>query len=321
MTGLLAVATAEALLLVLAAPLLGGLARTLRARLEGRRGPGVLQSYRDLGKLLRRAPVISDDASSVSLMAPALVFGAMVTAAALVPIGAGWGALAFAGDAVALLGVLAAGRFVLALAAFDAGGALAAGGSAREVTIGTLLMPTLMLALVSAGLAAGSTGLGPMAAALAQRGFQGAGEAQVLALAAVALAVLADTGRIPFDDPDTRLELAMTQGALWRDLSGRHLGLARWAADVEQLVLLVLIANIFIPGGRVVVPGGDSSTPAALAIALAIVAGKVVVVTVGYGLVERATARLRFFRAPDLLGVAFAAALVGTIFALYGSAA
>lgn len=113
----------------------------------------------------------------------------------------------------------------------------------------------------------------------------------------------------------------MTQGALWRDLSGRHLGLARWAADVEQLVLLVLIANIFIPGGRVVVPGGDSSTPAALAIALAIVAGKVVVVTVGYGLVERATARLRFFRAPDLLGVAFAAALVGTIFALYGGAA
>jgi len=317
MTALLALAAGEAALLVVLAPLVAGLTRLLRARLQGRRGPPLLQPYHDLAKLLGRPPVRSESTSFVSVLAPPLVFGAMVAAAALVPIGAGWAALAFAGDALALLGLFAAARFALALAALDSGSPLGGSASARETALGTLLMPTLALALVTAGLTAGSTALGPMATALAQRGLGGAGEAQVLALAAVALAVLAETGRIPFDDPDSRLELAMVRGGIARDLAGRDLALVEWAAHIEQLVLMVLVANVFLPGGRVIAAG---SSPAELVLAAGIVMVKVVGITAGYAVVERATARMRFFRAPDLLGVAFAAALVGAIFALYRSA-
>lgn len=314
MSELATVAIAEAVLLVLLAPLVSGIGRKIRARLGGRAGVGVLAPYAELGRLFRKQVVRSEDASFVTALAPAISFGAMATAAALVPIAGGWPAMAFAGDAFALLGLLAAARFVETLAAYDSGSAAPALASSRTVTVGALAAPTFALALATAALATGATALGPMADALASRGLGGASEAQVLSLAAIAIAVLAEIGHIPLGDPETSEELAPGRQALLSELSGRDAALSIWSGYVKELVLFVLIANVFIPGSSVIRPG---IPPAELALALGIVVGKVLAITTGYAFVARATARLRFFRLTDVLGVAFAAALLGAIFALY----
>ncbi|MGH2603702.1 MAG: respiratory chain complex I subunit 1 family protein, partial [Dehalococcoidia bacterium] len=193
----------QIVLVLVLAPLLQGMIKTIKARCQNRRGPGLLQPYRDVVKFLGRENVVSDQASWVFRWAPAVYAAAMVTAAVLVPSIAQRSAAAAVGDAVVFVGLLALARFALAIGALDTASNFGGMGASREVAFAALVEPALLLVLFAVALPVGSTSL----TALVGDGAPGA--ADLLACGALLIVVIAETGRIPIDNPDTHLELTM----------------------------------------------------------------------------------------------------------------
>lgn len=284
------------ILLVLAlAPLLQGFIKTTKARLQGRRGPGLLQSYRDLGKLLAREQVISDKASWVYRWAPAVYAAAMIVAAALVPMLLRRSVLAGIADAIVLVGLFALARFALAIAAFDTGSNFGGMGASREISFAALVEPAFLLVLFAAAMSGSNTNLTTLV------GSGGVNVADLLAFGAMLIVVIAETSRIPIDNPDTHLELTMAHEGMILDYSGRQLGILTWATQVKQLALVALMIALFLPWGM-----ADTTDPAPLALLAG--AGAFVLKAAAIGLllavIETSIAKLRIFRAPDLLGLA-----------------
>src|SRR5512147_2832607 len=199
----------ETSLLVLAAPLVTGVIQKLKARLQCRRGASVWQPYRDLAKLLRKGTVQSDTASPFFRAVPVLVLAATVSSAAMLPVL--WAPASAAalplGDAILLVALLALARFLLAIGALDAGGAFGGMGASREMTVGLLVEPAFMMVVFSVAVAGGTTELGELAARRVTLPALSWQAPDLLALFAVLILVLAETGRIPVDNPDTHLEL------------------------------------------------------------------------------------------------------------------
>ncbi len=301
----IAIALCQMSLVVLLAPLVTGLIQKLKARLQCRRGASVWQPYRDLAKLLRKGTVVSDSASAIFRAVPVLVLAATLTAATLVPVvvipSAGQetaGGLPL-GDAILLLSLLALARFLSAVGALDAGGAFGGMGASREMTVGVLVEPVLMLVVFSVAVSVGTTDLGELAArrALAPVSLHAP---DLLALFAMLVLLLAESGRIPVDNPDTHLELTMLHEGMLLEHSGPGLACLVLATHVKQLVVMALVAAVFFPAGLTA-----SLAPADLALALAVFAGKALLLAVFMALVESSYAKLRFFRLPQFLGVGF----------------
>ncbi|HUL53691.1 MAG TPA: NADH-quinone oxidoreductase subunit H [Opitutaceae bacterium] len=286
--------------LLLLAPLVSGFVRTAKARLQNRRGPPVWQPYLDLGKFLRKDMVISEHASWVFSVAPYVVFVTAVLAGLLVPMVTVQAPLSLFGGALALVGLLALGRFFLALGGLDPASAFGGMGSSREMTIAAVAEPALMLAIFTVAIAAGSTDLSRIAAASLGPTWSWLNPRQVLAFAALFIVLLAETGRIPVDNPATHLELTMIHEAMLLEYSGRHLAFMEWGASLKQLVLMTLLVNVFFPYGL-----APAATPGALAFGLAAYLAKVLVVAGIVVVVETTNAKLRLFRVPDLLSAAF----------------
>ena len=305
---LIATSLAQLGLLVLTAPLVTGFIQKLKARLQSRRGASVWQPYRDLAKLWRKGTVQSDSASAIFGAVPALVLAATLCAAALVPVvwapDARDAASLPLGDAILLLSLLALARFLTAVGALDAGGAFGGMGASREMTVGVLVEPVFMLVVFSVALAAGTTDLGGLAARRLSD-FPAFGAADLMALFAMLILLLAETGRIPVDNPDTHLELTMLHEGMLLEHSGRGLACLVLAAHVKQLAVIAVVAAVFFPAGL-----AASAAPAALALALAASAGKVLLLAVFLGLVESSYAKLRFFRLSQFLGVGFVTAFL-----------
>ncbi len=297
---------AEVGLLVAAAPLVTGIIQKLKARLQCRSGAGVVQPYRDLAKLLRKGTVRSDTASPFFGAIPVIVLAATVTAAAMVP--AVWkpaGAAVPLGDAIMLLGLLALARFLLAIGALDAGGAFGGMGASREMTIGLLVEPVLMLAVFSVAVAGRTTDLGDLAA---RRGTLTALSWQapdLLALFAMLIVALAETGRIPVDNPDTHLELTMLHEGMLLEHSGPGLACIALATHVKQIVVMMLVCALFFPLGL-----ATGAAPAEIAISLVAFAVKVLALAAFLGVVESSYAKLRFFRVPQFLGLGLVCAFL-----------
>lgn len=276
-------------------PLLNGLIKTTKARLQGRRGPGLGQPYADLLKFLARESVVSEQASWVFRAAPLLSFGALLTTAALTPMWAARSPLAGVGDVILLLGLFALARFALALAAIDTASNFGGMGASREIAFATLVEPGLVLLLFALALPAGSTSL---TALIAPNGVQ---IAHVLAGIGLMIIVIAETGRIPVDNPDTHLELTMVHEGMLLEYAGHQLGLLLWATLVKQLVVLSLFLALVAPWGMA---RGDSPGAAALLLGLLGYAGKLALLGVALAVIETGFAKLRIFRVPDLLGSA-----------------
>ena len=298
---------AQAGLVVLAGPLVTGFVQKLKARLQCRRGASVWQPYRDLAKLLRKGTVQSDTASPFFRAIPVLVLAATVTAAAMLPVvWAPSGAATLPlGDAILLVALLALARFLLAIGALDAGGAFGGMGASREMTVGLLVEPALMLAVFSVAVSGGTTEVGLLAArreALWPLSWQAP---DLLALFAMLILALAETGRIPVDNPDTHLELTMLHEGMLLEHSGPGLACIVLATHVKQLVTLTLVAALFLPVGL-----ASGSSPAEIALALAAFAVKVLALAAFLGLVESSYAKLRFFRVPQFLGLGFVCAFL-----------
>lgn len=302
----IAIALGQMGLVVLLAPLVTGLIQKMKARLQCRQGATVWQPYRDLAKLLRKGTVQSDTASAIFRAVPVLVLAATLTAATLVPVVVIPSSAAQAaasglplGDAILLLSLLSLARFLTAVGALDAGGAFGGMGASREMTVGVLVEPVLMLTVFSVAVSTGTTDLGDLAArrALAPISLHAP---DLLALFAMLVLLLAESGRIPVDNPDTHLELTMLHEGMLLEHSGPGLACLVLATHVKQLVVMALVAAVFFPAGL-----SASLAPADLALALCVFAGKALVLAVFMALVESSYAKLRFFRLPQFLGVGF----------------
>ena len=305
----------QAAVLLLFSPLIAGTSNTLKARLQMRRGPGPLQVYRDLYKLLRKGMVIPETTSWIFPTTPFVLFSTTLLAGLLIPALSVRAPLSLFGDGLALVYLLALGRFFLALGGLDAGSPFGGLGSSREMTISAIAEPALMLAVFTVSLGAGSTNLGNIAQAAIGQSWHFLAPSQLLAFAALFIVLIAETGRIPVDNPVTHLELTMIHEAMILEYSGPYLALIEWSAVMKQMVLMTLLVNVFFPYGL-----SAGWSPLGLLASVAMFALKIAVLATAVVLVETGNAKLRLFRVPELLAVAFVLstlALISTF--LFGS--
>jgi formate hydrogenlyase subunit 4 len=310
MIGVFLETMAQLILLMGLAPLISGLIKVAKARLQMRRGPGVLQPYRDIHKLLRKGMVIPHTASWLFSATPYVVFVTTLLAGLMVPMVAAETPVGLFGGVLAVVYLLGLGRFFLALGGLDTGSSFGGLGSSREMTIAALAEPTLMLAVFTVAIGAGSTTLAEMAKAAIGQQWHFLAPSQMLAFAALFLVLIAETGRIPVDNPATHLELTMVHEAMILEYSGPYLALVEWGASIKQLLLMTLLINVFWPFGL-----APAWSPAGIVTGLAWLIVKLIVLSAAIVLVETTNAKLRLFRVPELMAVAFtlgALALIST---------
>jgi len=292
---------------LLAAPLFLGWVNQCRAWLQNKSAPPLLLPYRAIRKLFHKDAVIASNASPLFRLAPYVVFGTMVTAAAIIPSIATRLPFTRAADAIALVGLFATARVFVSLAAMDVGTAFGTLGARREMMIGFLAEPALLMVIFVASLIGATTALPQISELLAT---QSLALYPSLAFTAVAftMVLLAENARIPVDNPATHLELTMIHEAMLLEYSGRYLALIEWGASVKQLVLMVLLANIFFPVGL-----AADTTLSAFGLGLLFLVAKLIVLAGVVVLVETTNAKLRLFRVPDLLSAAFILATLALV--------
>ncbi|WP_445164323.1 respiratory chain complex I subunit 1 family protein [Mycobacterium sp. Dal123C01] len=288
------------------APLVIGLTRQVRARWEGRVGGGVLQPWRDIVKQLGKQQITPLGTTVVFAAAPAVVAGSTLLIAAIAPLVATGSPLDASADLFTVVGLLFVGTVALSLAGIDTGTSFGGMGASREITIAALVEPTILLAVFALSIPAGSANLGALVANTIIHPEQVVSVAAVLAFAALVIVIVAETGRLPVDNPATHLELTMVHEAMVLEYSGPRLALVEWAAGMRLTVLLALLANLFAPWG---IAGGQ---PSAVDIVVGVVAvvAKVAVLAGLLATVEVFFAKLRLFRVPELLAGSFLLALL-----------
>ncbi len=297
-------------LLLFLAPFLTGFAKTCKARLQTRRGPAMIQPYFDLQKLFRKSMVIPNTASWIFSAAPRVLFVSTLLSGLMIPAISAEAPLSWMGGVLAVVYLLALGRFFLALAGLDTGSSFGGLGSSREMTISAIAEPALMLAMFTVALSAGSTNLSIVAQSGLAQSWRFLAPSQMLAFAALFIVLVAETGRIPVDNPATHLELTMVHEAMILEYSGPYLALIEWSASIKQLVLMTLLVNVFFPFGL-----STDWSPLPLAVSFGYFIVKLLLLASVVVLVETANAKLRLFRVPELLAVAFvmsALALIST---------
>ncbi len=292
------------------APLFTGIMRKVKARTQKRVGASAVQPYYDLSKLLRKDEVVSEHASWVFRAAPWVIATSTAAAALFVPVFVPFSPLSTAGDVLVVLGLFALARFFTMLAGIDAASAFGGIGTSREMMLSALAEPGMFLTVFVVSLTFGGTNLTDLVAAAAQSGMVIA-PSMLFGLIASFVIVLAETGRLPFDNPATHLELTMVHEAMLLEYSGRSLALIQWSQSTKQLILLALLVNLFVPLGM---PGSVDAGPLALAAGASAVLVKLALLSVLVAYVETRVAKWRLFRLPDLLTVAIASGMVGMIF-------
>jgi formate hydrogenlyase subunit 4 len=298
----------QLLLVLLLAPLLTGYVRKIKAHLLRRRGPDLIQPYRDLHKLLRKEVVLADDASWIFRAAPYLIFATTWVAAALVPTFATGLAFSPAADLIAIVALLGSARFMLALAGLDIGTSFGGIGSSREMMIASLAEPALLMIAFTLSLLAGSTQLSSVATYM-QGPAVGLRVSLALALVGLVMVAIAENARIPVDNPATHLELTMVHEAMILEYSGRHLAVIEAAASLKLLLYLSIIGCVFAPWGVAVAGQGF----AAYAASLPVYVVKLAVGGLLLAIFETAVAKMRVFRVTDFLGAALMLALLATL--------
>jgi len=289
------------------APLLVGWVNQCRAWLQNKRPPPLLLPYRTIHKLFVKDAVIADNASPIFRLTPYIVFGAMCCAAAIVPSLATDLPFARAADAIALVGLFALARVFISLAAMDIGTSFGSLGARREMFVGFLAEPALLMVLFTASLISGSTSLPTIVDTLAHREL---GIYPSLAFAGVAFTMvsLAENARIPVDNPATHLELTMIHEAMILEYSARHLALLEWASALKLFNYSCIGLALFFPFGIAEGTDGLAMLGAAPALILKLAIGGAAL-----ALIETLSAKMRIFRAPEFLGTAFLLAVLGML--------
>ncbi len=304
----LSVQLSQMALVLAIAPLLTGLVRKLKARLVRRRGPPLLQPYRDLVRLMRKESVVAENASWLFRVVPYLVFAATWVAAALVPTFATGLLFSWSADVIVIIALLGSARFFLALAGMDVGTSFGGIGSSREAMIAALAEPALIMIVFTLALIAGSTQLSAIAELMLSSGV-GLRISLGMALVALIIVAIAENGRIPVDNPATHLELTMVHEAMVLEYSGRHLALIELASSVKLLLYVSLIGCVFVPWG--LAPAG---APLHIhLIGAGVYLAKLGVAGVLLAVFETIVAKMRVFRVAEFLGAALMLAFLATL--------
>jgi formate hydrogenlyase subunit 4 len=298
----------QMVLVLAAAPLLIGWIRKVKARLLRRRGPPLLQPYRDLRRLLVKEVVLAANASWLFRAAPYLIFAATWIAAALVPTFATGLLFNWATDLIALVAFLGTARFFTALAGMDIGTSFGGIGASRETMIASLAEPAMLLVVLTVALVAGTTQLSAVAERM-MTGEVGLRVSLVMAAVALIMVAIAENGRIPVDNPATHLELTMVHEAMVLEYSGRHLALIEAAQMVKLIAYLSLIACIFLPFGMATQGAGLAGG----ALGMLVWGVKLAALGTALAVFETGIAKMRVFRVPEFLGGALMLGFLGTL--------
>jgi formate hydrogenlyase subunit 4 len=290
------------------APGLVGFIRWLKARLQGRRGAAPWQPYFELRKLFGKEVVVSHTASWLFHLSPFVVFGTGVVVVSLIPLFVAPHDPLVIGDLFAVVYLLLLGTFFLALAGLDTGSPFGGMGSSREMTVVALTEPTVAMSIVALALNAGSTNFGQIIDRTIAEPSRALGPGHLLAFAALFIVTLAETGRLPVDNPATHLELTMIHGAMVLEYSGPYLALIEWGSALKLLIFLALAANLFMPWGIAI-----ALSPAAVMIGFLSFIAKLGVLAFAVAILETRVAKLRLFRVPELLSASFVLALIAVI--------
>lgn len=288
----------QLLVILLLAPLVNGVIQKIKALSQKRRGAPLLQQYRDLFKLLKKSAVVSETASWIFKAAPYVMLATAVGAAML---------LLLPGDLILFFYLLALGRFFMILAGMDTGGTFGGMGSSREAMISALVEPAILVTVFAVGLQAGSTSAGAVLLHSQALGLPFAHPVYILCALAMLIIIIAETSRIPVDDPATHLELTMVHEAMILEYTGRHLALMEFGAAVKQLALMAFWVNIFWPHDQLIAIGGIGG----LALSLLIFVLKILLLAALIAVIETITVKFRFFSVPNLAAMSFMLAFLG----------
>ncbi len=301
------VAVIQALFVLAIAPLITGIIRKLKAYAQSRRGPPVLQPYYDLAKLFHKDSVVSKDASWITSVTPYVCLAAMFAAALLIPAFIS-DSMGFAGDLIVVVYLFAMARLFMSLAALDAGSTFGGMGSSREMFVSAVIEPTILLAIFTSALIAGSTDLSVISSAIATSGIDLLAPALFLAFAAFFVAILAENARIPVDNPSTHLELTMIHEGMLLEYSGRQLAMMEWASMTKLVLFMTIAWSAFFPWGI-----ATSLDAASVLLGVTVLIVKLLALAVAIALIESSMAKTRLFRLPNLLTGSFLLAFLAVM--------
>ncbi len=303
--GEIAVAGVQLIVVVGGSPLLVGVTRKVRSRLEGRRGPSIVQPWRDLRKLLGKERIVPEESSWVFWAAPLVVVATTMLVAAAAPFASTRSPLGQVGDLFAVVYLLLLGTVFLALGGLDPGTAFGGMGASREMTVAAVAEPTILLAVFALSVPARSSNLARIVAATLAAPHRAVSVESLLALAAFAVVLVAEAGRLPVDNPNTHLELTMIHEAMVLEYAGPDLALVELGAAMRLAVLLGLVASLFAPWGIATTTQTGQVALGALAFAAKVAVGGIILAAF-----EVFVAKLRLFRVPELLAASFVLAFL-----------
>jgi formate hydrogenlyase subunit 4 len=297
------------LVLVAIAPLIRGVIARVKARIQNRRGASIFRPYADLWKLFHKEDLIPSTASPLFRLCPIILFAATLACAAFVPVLQASSLLGNRGDIILLVYLFALGRFFLVLGSQDGGSAFGGMGAAREALVSTLAEAPLLLSLIAVAVFSHSTSIAGMVEVSAARHPLELSSVHVFAFAALVLVTIAETGRVPIDNPTTHLELTMIHEAMVLEYSGPSLALIEWASATKLSLMLALIISLFAPWG---ISAGASVLSTAIAFAAFVF--KIAVFAACIAALESSVAKMRMYLVPEFLGIASALSVLAVVF-------
>jgi formate hydrogenlyase subunit 4 len=301
----------QALLLILGAPLVRGVVARCKAFLQRRQGASIWRPYYDLAKLFRKEDLVPPTASTVFRVVPFILFGTTICVAAFVPLIQPSALLASRGDFFLFVYLLAMGRFFLSLGGFDGGSAFGGMGASREALISSLAEAPFLLSFVALAILATHADIAGMVSWTLRQNIFNISAVHMLAFTSLAMVVIAETGRIPVDNPTTHLELTMIHEGMVLEYSGSRLALIEWASAVKLHAMLALLVALFFPWGM-----ASSLSVGAIVLALPLYCAKVGLLLMLLAVIESGMAKLRMYLVPDFLGVASAVSALAVIFTM-----
>lgn len=304
----LSIGAYQMLLIIVLAPLVTGIIKKTKAFFQTRKGPNIFQTYFDLLKFMKKESVFSEHSSWIFRVTPIIYFSSILLITALVPAIATQSILAFTGDLILVVYLLALGRFFLALAGLDAGSSFGGMGSSREMTIASIAEPALMLPLFTMAVAAGTTNLSGIVLNVVNQGQGILSPAHFMSFVAFFIVAITETGRIPVDNPDTHLELTMIHEGMILEYSGRSLALLLLSISIKQVLIFTLLANVFFPWGI-----ASAFSAGALIIGTVVFILKMIVIGIVMAVIETSFAKMRLFKVPNLLMGSFLLGLLGLV--------
>ncbi|NHH98348.1 Hydrogenase-4 component C [Candidatus Nitrosotalea sp. FS] len=304
---MIVIGLAQVLVILVLAPLLTGIIRKTKARTQKRIGASVLQPYYDLLKLVRKDEIVSDQASWIFRACPWVNFAAMTTAAFFIPVFLVYTPFGLVGDLLLVVGLFALGRFFTMLAGLDVASSFGGLGSSREMMISALLEPALFLSIFVVAITYGGTNLSTLIGASSNASFLPHPQI-IFAAIGLFIIILGETGRLPFDNPATHLELTMVHETMILEYSGKSLALMEWSQSIKQIILFTLMVNIFVPWGI-----SSSVLLSSLAVGFLAFIGKISLFGIFVAFSESSVAKWRLFRIPDLIAIAIATSMIGIV--------